>query len=253
MPLSLKSIKIIAKGGIVLAQIIEITPIGKVCTDFGSKFGIPRQSGLIEELKGKIVFEKEYRRSEAFRGLEDFSHIWVLWQFSENADKQWSPTVRPPRLGGNRRVGVFASRSPFRPNSIGISCVRLDKIETDTTDGPVLYVSGVDMLDGTPVIDIKPYIPLADSKPEATEGYTADTKKYTANVKYINGTDKKFPEDRLGLLTEILGNDPRPSYKNVAEESYGINFAGYNIIFTAKGTDITVTEIEKGEFNGTSD
>lgn len=222
-----------------------IKPIAHIYTDFPEKFGIPRQSGLVKELKGKIVFEPEFRSPAALKELDGFSHIWLIWQFSECVNAKWSPTVRPPRLGGNKRVGVFASRSPFRPNSLGLSCVKIEKIDLECEDAPVIYVSGVDIKDRTPVFDIKPYIPVADLKPDATEGYTAFTKNYEIDVSYNEETLAVLPEEKRRALLEILKNDPRPSYCDEDGKEYGMSFAGFNIKFVFSGKTLTITEIER--------
>lgn len=226
-------------------------PIAHIETDFPSKFGLPRQSGLCEELTGRIVFEPKYRRREAFRGLSDFSHIWVIWKFSETERDEWSPTVRPPRLGGNTRMGVFATRSPFRPNPIGLSCVRLVGIDYECENAPVLLVTGIDMMDGTPVFDIKPYIPTADCKPQASDGFTAQTKDYRIAVDFPQELLDKLPEDKREAAVEMLALDPRPSYIEDDDRLYGVAFAGFNIRFTVKNGTLTVTEIQKlmGNFN----
>ena len=223
----------------------SVKPIAYIYTDFDEKFGLPRQSGLIEKLTGRIVFEPEYRYAEALRELDGFSHIWLIWQFSENVNAEFSPTVRPPRLGGNKRVGVFASRSPFRPNSLGLSAVKIEKIDYNCENAPVIFVSGIDMKSGTPVFDIKPYIPVADCIPDAAEGFTAGTKDYEIAVECDENLIKKLPEDKRDLLIEILKNDPRPSYKADEQRVYGLSFAGYNISFEADGKKLKVTEIEK--------
>lgn len=217
--------------------------IGHISTDFPSKFGIPRQSGLVEELKGVVTFEPEYRQEAAFRGLEEFSHIWVLWKFSESHRKNWSATVTPPRLGGKERVGVFATRSPFRPNDIGLSCVKLDKIEYDKEQGPVLYISGVDMIDGTPVYDIKPYIPFTDAHPEATKGYTKDTFGKNLNVDFPAELLDILPEDKQRAAVKILEQDPRPAYDTDPDRAYGVDFAGFDLRFKVCGNRLTVFEV----------
>lgn len=220
-------------------------PIGKIYTDFNTKFGLPRQSGLCSELKGKIVFEPEYRRDEAFRGLEDFSHIWLLWQFSEAVRDEWSPTVRPPRLGGNKRMGVFATRSPFRPNNIGLSCVKLDRISYNEENSPVLYVSGIDMMNGTPIYDIKPYIRVADCIPEATDGFTSQTKDYSIEVDFNESLLNVLPEEKRQSALKMLSLDPRPSYIDDENRLFGVEFAGYDIRFKVKNNILTVNEIIK--------
>lgn len=219
--------------------------IAHIETDFNTKFGLPRQSGLCEELKGRIVFESEYRREEAFRGLEGFSHIWVLWKFSETEREEWSPTVRPPRLGGNKRVGVFATRSPFRPNNIGLSCVKLEKIDYDSPDAPVLHVSGIDMMNGTPVVDIKPYVPVADCKTDATDGFTQYTKDYSLDVVFSDDLLCILPEEKREGAKQMLSLDPRPSYITDEERVFGVEYAGYDIRFKVKEKTLTVCDVVK--------
>ena len=217
--------------------------IGHIETDFKEKFGIPRQSGLVKESKGRIVFEKEYSIPEAFRGLEDFSHIWVLWQFSEAVREDWSPTVRPPLLGGNKRMGVFSTRSPFRPNSIGLSALRLDRIEYTKKEGTVLHVSGADLLDGTPVYDIKPYLAYADSIPDARGGFTETLEERRLSVKLPDELLNKVCEDKRASLLAVLEADPRPSYQNDPEREYGMRFAEYEVKFRVEDKLLTVTDI----------
>ena len=219
--------------------------IARIHTDFPTKFGIPRQSGLVEALQGEIIFEPEYRNPDAFRGIEEFSHIWLLWEFSEAVRKDWSPTVRPPRLGGNKRLGVFATRSPFRPNAVGLSCVRLEKVELHTECGPVLHVSGADLMDGTPIYDIKPYLPFADSHPEASGGYTDQTKEYGLQVKIPEELFRKVSEEKREALKAVLAHDPRPSYQNDPERIYGMEFAGYEVKFRVEDGVLYVAQIEK--------
>lgn len=219
--------------------------IGRIHTDFPTKFGIPRQSGLVDELKGTIIFEPEYRNPDAFRGIEDFSHIWLLWEFSEAVRETWSPTVRPPRLGGNKRLGVFATRSPFRPNAVGLSCVKLEKVELHTDQGPILHVSGADLMDGTPIYDIKPYLPFADSHPEASGGYTDQTKEYGLQVKISEEILCVVSEEKRDALKAVLAHDPRPSYQNVPERIYGMEFAGYEVKFRVEDGILYVINIEK--------
>lgn len=217
--------------------------IGRIETDFKEKFGIPRQSGLVSEVRGRIVFEKEYRVEEAFRGLEKFSHIWILWQFSEAVREDWSPTVRPPLLGGNKRMGVFATRSPFRPNPIGISCVKLERIEFTKKEGPVIYVRGADILDGTPVYDIKPYLAYADSYPDAVGGFTENLEERKLEVKI---SDEKFytvSAEKQKEIISILECDPRPSYKNDGE--YGMKYSEYEIKFCVKDNVLYLMNIGK--------
>ncbi len=218
--------------------------IARIKTDFKEKFGIPRQSGLVKDTKGIIVFEREYRVREAFRGLEDFSHIWILWQFSEAVREEWSPTVRPPLLGGNKRVGVFATRSPFRPNSIGLSCVKLDKIEYTKENGPVLYVSGADILDNTPVYDIKPYLSYTDSHPEASGGFTDTLDERRLEVVISDGRFYEIPAQKQDEIKALLACDPRPSYKNDTKE-YGMKYADYEVKFVVEDKKLTVVSIEQ--------
>ena len=222
-----------------------IKPIAKIYNDFSSKFGIPRQSGRIVELKSKIIFEKEFRNEDAFRGIEQFSHLWLIWEFSENNKDEWSATVRPPRLGGNKRIGVFATRSPFRPNSLGLSCVKLEAIEKDEKNGMVLTVSGADLMIGTPIYDIKPYIPYADCIEDAQGGYAEENKNYKAEVEIPEILLRMIPENKKEALLKVLEDDPRPSYKKDIEKAYGFPFAGYEIKFTAKGNKIIVSDIIK--------
>lgn len=222
-----------------------VEPIAYIKTDFSSKFGIPRQSGLVDELEAKIIFEPQYRIPEAFRGLEGYSHVWLLWQFSECADKEWSPTVRPPRLGGNKRMGVFASRSPFRPNSIGLSCVKLISIDETEENGTVLTVSGADLLDGTPIIDIKPYLPYVDSHPEASGGFALQEKEGSLDVVFAAELLSDIPADKQEALKAVLKQDPRPQYQNDPERIYGLEFAGYDVRFKVKENLLTVVEVDK--------
>ena len=224
---------------------MEIKPIARIQTDFSEKFGVPRQAGLAPSLTGKIVFEPEYRNVRAVKELDGFSHIWLIWEFSQCSDSKFSPTVRPPRLGGNRRVGVFASRSPFRPNRLGLSCVKIEKIETDGENAPIIIVSGVDMTDGTPIYDIKPYIPIADCIPTASEGYTVQTKKYKINVSCDEKLLSIIPENKRQALLELLSNDPRPAYNDEEGKEYGVTFAGFNIRFKYENNGLTVTQIKE--------
>lgn len=219
---------------------MEIKPIAHINTDFKEKFGIPRQSGLVEALRASIVFEPEYRVPDAVRGLEEFSHIWLLWEFSRAHRENWSPTVRPPRLGGNKRVGVFATRSPFRPNALGLSAVRLEGVETD---GPVLYVSGADLLDGTPIYDIKPYLPYADAIPGASGGFTDQMARRLLTVDCSPELLTKLPPEKREALLAVLAQDPRPSYQSDPERVYGMAFAGAEIRFTVEGGTLTVRGI----------
>ena len=216
--------------------------IAHIRTDFPEKFGIPRQSGLAGA-KGKIIFEKMYRSAQAVRGIENYSHLWILWEFSESIRDQWSPTVRPPRLGGNERVGVFATRSPFRPNPIGLSCVRLLEVRQDREQGPVLVVAGADLLDGTPIYDIKPYLPYADCKPEAVGGFAARPKGADLAVDCSPALLDRVPEDKRAALLAVLAQDPRPQYQDDPERVYGMAFAGLEVRFQVAGERLTVTEI----------
>ena len=219
-------------------------PIAHICSDFPTKFGIPRQSGLVTSLHSVIVFEPEYRISDALRGLDEFSHIWLIWEFSESVRETWSPTVRPPRLGGNIRKGVFATRSPFRPNPIGLSCVRLESIEWDTPQGAVLHVTGADLMNGTPIYDIKPYIPYADCHPDA-KGSFADAHKDDILCVHISDDLKnRIPSEHLEALIDILAHDPRPAYHKDPERIYGFPFAGMEVKFRVIGNDLEVCEIE---------
>ena len=215
--------------------------IAKIKTEYPEKFGIPRQSGLVEN-KAKIIFEKEYRVPEAFRGLEEFSHIWILWEFSEAKRETWSPTVRPPLLGGNKRVGVFATRSPFRPNSIGLSCVKLEKIEFSKTDGPVLHVVGADLLNDTPIYDVKPYLPYADSFPDAVGGFTEHLKERKLEVVFDDDIFENVPENIQYEIIQVLAHDPRPSYQD-DDKIYGIKYNKYEIKFQVKEKILTILSI----------
>lgn len=217
--------------------------IARIRTDLPTKFGVPRQCGLVRALRGLIIFEPEYRNPDALRGLEGFSHIWLIWEFSEAVRETWSPTVRPPRLGGNTRVGVFASRSPFRPNPVGLSCVQLEGIEMHPELGPVLHVSGVDLMDNTPIYDIKPYLPDSDAHPEARGGYTEHLKDVRLEVKFPSELLRLIPEERREALLGVLALDPRPSYQKDPERVYGLTFAGFDIRFTVQGNVLTVCEV----------
>ena len=212
--------------------------------ELGGKFGLPRQAGIVEALEGRIVFEPEYRNPDALRGIEGFSHLWLIWQFSEAVREGFSPTVRPPRLGGNTRMGVFATRSPFRPNALGLSCVKLLAVEKDPALGPVLRVSGADLMDGTPIYDIKPYLPYADAKPEALSGFAPDPGA-TLDGAFLPGTEEKIPPEKRAGLRGILSNDPRPRYQKDPERIYGLDFAGRNVKFRADDKTLTVLEVQK--------
>ncbi len=224
---------------------MEITPVAYIRSDLKEKFGIPRQSGLVPSLRADVVFTPPYRVPEAVRGLEDFSHVWLIWEFSRARRESWSPTVRPPRLGGNRRLGVFATRSPFRPNALGLSAVRLDAVEPDTPQGPILHVSGADLLDGTPIYDIKPYIPYADAIPEASGGFTDRVDRLLLAVDCPPDLLERVPPEKREALLAVLAQDPRPSYQEDPDRVYGMAFAGLQVRFTAGGNMLTVREIEK--------
>lgn len=219
--------------------------IARIQSAFPEKFGIPRQSGLVEELGARIVFEPEYRCQEALRGLEEFSHIWLIWEFSEAVRKEWVPTVRPPRLGGNQRMGVFATRSPYRPNPIGLSCVKLDRIESHPTLGPVIYVLGADLMDGTPIYDIKPYLPYADCRPDAAGGFAAQKPEEKLQVDIPEDLLTVASKEVMTALRGVLAQDPRPAYQNDPNRSYGLSFAGLEVRFKVDGNLLTVYEIEK--------
>ena len=218
--------------------------IAHIRNDFPTKFGVPRQSGLVPELTARVVFEPEYRDPSALRGLDGFSHLWLLWQFSACADKDWSPTVRPPRLGGNTRMGVFATRSPFRPNHIGLSCVRLLKIDFESENAPILLVAGADLMDGTPILDIKPYLPYTDSVPDATGGFALQSKEDILKVEFPENLLLKIPEEKRTALLRVLAQDPRPAYQADSERVYGFSFAGFTVKFTVTGEVLNVTEVE---------
>lgn len=225
----------------------EMQVIARIRSDFPTKFGIPRQSGLVDELRAEVVFEPEFRNSDALRGLDGFSHLWLIWEFSEAVRKTWSPTVRPPRLGGNTRMGVFATRSPFRPNPIGLSCVRLNGIRHDAALGAVLEISGADLLDGTPIFDIKPYVPYADAHPDAVGGFAAQAPS-ALRVEIPDGLLKKLPEHCRSALVGILAQDPRPSYQSDPSRVYGMTFAGFDIRFSVSNEHtLTVLQIDPTE------
>jgi tRNA-Thr(GGU) m(6)t(6)A37 methyltransferase TsaA len=222
---------------------MEICPIAHIRSDFSEKFGIPRQSGLVEELTAAVVFEPPYRVPDALRGVEGFSHLWLIWEFSQARREGWSPTVRPPRLGGNKRLGVFATRSPFRPNPIGLSCVRLLELRQDREQGPVLTVAGADLLDGTPIYDIKPYLPYADCKPEAVGGFASQPKGTDLEVDCPDRLLDCVPEGKRAALLAVLAQDPRPQYQDDPNRVYGMAFAGLEVKFQVAGERLTVTEI----------
>ena len=227
-----------------MAELHEMKVVARIKSEFREKFGIPRQSGLVEALRAELVFEPEYRNADALRGLEGFSHIWLIWQFSQAVREDWSPTVRPPRLGGNTRLGVFATRSPFRPNPIGLSCVRLEGLRQDPSLGTVLVVSGADLLDGTPIYDIKPYLPYADAHPEAVGGFAAAAPEAKLEVLIPEAVKAAMPAERLEALRGVLALDPRPSYQNDPERVYGMRFAGYNVRFSVEGDTLRVRGVE---------
>lgn len=222
---------------------VNIQVIARMHSDFATKFGIPRQSGLVQALRSTIVFEPEYRNSDALRGIEEFSHLWIIWQFSQAVRQGWSPTVRPPRLGGNTRMGVFATRSPFRPNNLGLSSVTLLGVEQTAEYGTVLHVGGADLLDGTPIFDIKPYIPYGDCHPEATGGFTDRAGEFLLKVEFPPQLLKKLPEDKREAAIGVLSHDPRPSYQRQPERIYGLNFAGCDIRFRVEQDVLTVIEV----------
>ena len=224
---------------------IAMQEIGHICSDFPTKFGIPRQSGLVEELEAAIVFEPEFRNPDALRGLEGFSHLWLIWEFSQARRQEWSPTVRPPRLGGNKRMGVFATRSPFRPNPIGLSCVKLKRVELSGPEGPRIWVTGADLLDGTPILDIKPYLPYADCQPRAVGGFAAAPKEPTLAVEFCPGLLERVPAEKREALTGVLAQDPRPQYQKDPERVYALEFAGMEVKFRVQGDVLTVCEVNR--------
>ena len=223
-------------------ETVQMQVIARIRNDYTQKFGIPRQSGLVNSVISRVVFEPEFRNDDALRGIEGFTHLWLIWQFSENVRASWSPTVRPPRLGGNTRLGVFATRSPFRPNAMGLSSVRLLGTER-TNEGTVLIVAGADMLDGTPIFDIKPYIPYCDSHPEATGGFTDTARDFLLEVDFPPELLCKLPNDKHAAVLEVLSHDPRPSYQNDPDRVYGLNFGRFDIRFTVKESTLQVQEV----------
>ena len=225
-------------------QDVNIQIIARMKSDFPSKFGIPRQSGLVEQLHSTIIFEPEFRNADALRGLEDFSHLWIIWQFSEAVRDHWSPTIRPPRLGGNTRLGVFATRSPFRPNSLGLSSVKILGLEQTHNHGTVIHVAGADLMDGTPIFDIKPYIPYADCHMDATGGFTDNAKDFLLQVHVDNDLLNKIPQNKQEALLGVLSHDPRPSYQNDPGRIYGISFGGFNIRFQVDNEILSVIDIQ---------
>ncbi len=224
---------------------VNISVIARMHSDFATKFGIPRQSGLVEELRSTIVFEPEFRNSDALRGIADFSHLWLIWQFSEAVRSEWSPTVRPPRLGGNTRLGVFATRSPFRPNHLGLSSVKLLGVEQTEAFGTVLHVGGADLMDGTPIFDIKPYIPYGDCHPDATGGFTDTAGEFLLRVEFPEQLLALLPEDKRAAALGVLSHDPRPSYQRNPDRVYGLTFAGFDIRFRVAEDILTVLEVNK--------
>lgn len=226
-----------------MSEIFPVKIIARIHTDFPTKFGVPRQSGLIDSLESLIIFEPEYRDPLSLRGLEEFSHLWLIWQFSKAVRDTWSPTVRPPKLGGNRRVGVFATRSPFRPNAIGLSSVRLLGIEKHPQHGHVLRVAGADLMDGTPILDIKPYLAYTDSHPQATGGFTDRLELKPLEVLLPPELGEKLPADKRAALIEVLAADPRPSYQHDPERVYGFFFGDWEILFSVDGDSLSVREI----------
>ena len=224
---------------------VQIQIIARMKSDFPTKFGIPRQSGLVEELRSTIIFEPEFRNADALRGIEGYSHLWLIWQFSEAVRSDWSPTVRPPRLGGNTRMGVFATRSPFRPNSLGLSSVRLLGVEETEEFGTVLHVGGADLMDGTPIFDIKPYIPYGDSHPEATGGFTDSVEDFLLQVDFPAELLDLLPEDKQQAAIGVLSHDPRPSYQRKPDRIYGLTFAGFDIRFQVADDVLNVLEVNQ--------
>ena len=230
-----------------MSQEFSMRVIARIHSDFSTKFGVPRQSGLVDALESTVVFEPEYRNPDALRGLEDFSHLWLVWVFDKAVRRDWSPTVRPPRLGGNRRMGVFATRSPFRPNPIALSCVKLAGIEQTADRGTILRVRGADLMDGTPILDIKPYIPYADAHPEALGGFAAVPAGETLEVIIPPELLEKIPPERREALRGVLAQDPRPHYQDDPERIYGFGFAGMEVRFSVEGSRLTVREISEAE------
>ena len=224
---------------------VSMNVIARMKSDFPTKFGIPRQAGLVEELRSTVIFEPEYRDPEALRGIEDFTHLWIIWQFSGAVRPGWSPTVRPPRLGGNTRMGVFATRSPFRPNFMGLSCVRLLGVEHTREYGTVLHVGGADLMDGTPIFDIKPYIPYGDCHPEASGGFTDRTGDFILKVEFPPDLLSQVPEEKQEALIGVLSHDPRPSYQKDPDRTYGLSFGGWDIRFQVREDILTVTQVSK--------
>lgn len=228
-----------------MAQTCEMKIIAHLYSDYDTKFGVPRQSGLVDSALACLVFEPEYRNPDALRGLEGFSHLWLIWQFSQAVREDWSPTVRPPRLGGNTRMGVFATRSPFRPNPIGLSCVAIDRVENHPVHGPVIWVRGADLVNGTPVLDLKPYLPYADSRPDARGGFALGPGEDTVEVDCPPRLLESLPQEKRGALLDTLAQDPRPGYQRGGGRRYGISFAGFDVRFTVENGVLHVYEIVK--------
>ena len=228
-----------------MTERIEIEPIAYISTDFPGKFGIPRQSGVVPTLRGRIVFCPKFRNPDALRGIEGFSHLWIIWQFSANKSAGWQPMVRPPRLGGNRQVGVFASRSPFRPNGLGLSAVEVEKVEWDTPQGPVIHVLGADLMDGTPIFDIKPYVTYADSIPQAKSGFVDEVEFNRLTVVFPEQLRQKFSPEQVETLIQVLENDPRPSVQADTDKIFGMPFAGHDVRFRVEDSVLTVVDIVK--------
>jgi len=222
---------------------VTLQIIARMKSDFPSKFGIPRQSGLVESLRSTIIFEPEFRNPDALRGISEYSHLWIIWQFSESIRSHWSPTVRPPRLGGNTRMGVFATRSPFRPNSLGMSCVKLIGLENTNTYGTIIHVAGADLMDGTPIFDIKPYIPYSDCISTATGGFTDSVESFLLNVDFPAAFLEKLPKNKQQAAIEVLSHDPRPSYQRDSNRIYGLPFGGYDIRFTVIENTLSVVDV----------
>ncbi|MGI6270652.1 MAG: tRNA (N6-threonylcarbamoyladenosine(37)-N6)-methyltransferase TrmO [Candidatus Howiella sp.] len=230
-----------------MSEAISMRIIAHIRSDFPTKFGIPRQSGLVETLRAAIVFEPEYRNPDALRGIEGFSHIWLLWEFSAARREGWSPTVRPPRMGGNTRMGVFATRSPFRPNAVGLSSVRLEGVNLHTPEGPVLYISGADLMDGSPILDIKPYLPYTDAHPDAKSGFAPAAPDPRLEVDCPSQLLERLPADRREALLDVLAQDPRPAYQHTPDRVYGMVFAGNDVRFRVEGERLTILEIRPEE------
>ena len=227
------------------AQTAGMKIVARIQSDFPQKFGIPRQSGLVPETRARVVFEPAYRVPEALRGIEGYSHLWLIWVFSKAERPGWSPTVRPPRLGGNERMGVFATRSPYRPNAIGLSCVTLERVEWDAKDGPALVVGGADLMDGTPILDVKPYLPYADSHPGARGGFAAEKTDYALAVDFPPEVEAILPQEKRRALRGVLAGDPRPAYQQDPERVYGVSFAGFDVRFRVRDGVLTVVQVER--------